>query len=200
MDAVDPGAREVPEVSEVPGASEVSEVPGAHEAPEVSGASTHATAVPLDPEDVAEVADLWQACGLTRPWNPPEDDFLRALHGPASQVLGIRGAQGRVLATVMVGHDGHRGWLYYLAVDPQHRGAGLGRSLVGAAESWLQERGIPKVMLMVRETNTRVLAYYEAQGFSRSSSVVMERWLDEGATPPGAGPSDVTAGSETHRS
>lgn len=157
------------------------------------------TVVALDPEDAVEVADLWQVCGLTRPWNPPEEDFLRARGGPASQVLGIRGAHGSVLATVMVGQEGHRGWLYYLAVDPHHRGAGLGRSLVRAAESWLHDRGIPKVMLMVRETNTQAMAYYEAQGFSQSSSVVMERWLRDGSTPPSADSADGIPGSETSR-
>lgn len=77
----------------------------------------------------------------------------------------------------MVGHDGHRGWIYYVAVAPNLRGQGLGHALVDAAEEWLRERAIPKVMLMVRAANTQVLDFYEEQGFGRSTSVVMERWL-----------------------
>lgn len=133
---------------------------------------------PLGAEDVDAVARLWEACGLTRPWNPPGADFLRAVRGPASDVLGVHDEGGQVIATVMVGHDGHRGWIYYVAVAPNLRGQGLGHALVDAAEEWLRERGIPKVMLMVRAANTQVLDFYEEQGFGRSTSVVMERWLD----------------------
>ncbi|MDN6429529.1 MAG: GNAT family acetyltransferase [Propionibacterium sp.] len=128
--------------------------------------------------DAVEVSSLWQDCGLSRPWNPPEADFLRALGGQASTVLGVRDDGDHVVATVMVGHDGHRGWVYYLAVAPDLRGRGLGRALLAEAEGWLRERGIPKVMLMVRAANTQVLDYYEHLGFGRSTSVVLERWLD----------------------
>lgn len=133
---------------------------------------------PLHPTDADAVAQLWESCGLTRPWNPPEADFLRALGGPASDVLGARDKDDHVIATVMVGHDGHRGWMYYLAVEDALRGRGIGRALVAAAEEWLLSRGIPKVMLMVRAANSQVLDFYEEQGFCRSTSVVMERWLD----------------------
>lgn len=133
---------------------------------------------PLTCDDAESAAELWRACGLTRPWNDPLADFLRAVDGPASQVLGVRDEDGRAVASVMVGHDGHRGWLYYVAVDETLRGRGLGRALVGAAEAWLVARGIPKVMLLVRADNTGVLAYYEGQGFERSDTVLMQKWLD----------------------
>lgn len=133
---------------------------------------------PLRPTDADDVAHLWESCGLTRPWNPPQADFLRALGGQASDVLGVRDEGDHVIATVMVGHDGHRGWMYYLAVDDAHRGQGIGHQLVAAAQEWLLARGIPKIMLMVRAANTQVLDFYEEQGFGRSTSVVMERWLE----------------------
>jgi ribosomal protein S18 acetylase RimI-like enzyme len=77
----------------------------------------------------------------------------------------------------MVGHDGHRGWLYYVATAPQARGAGLGRTLVQAAEQWLQQRGVVKAQLLVREMNTKVVAFYEHLGFEITPRVVMGKWL-----------------------
>ncbi len=71
----------------------------------------------LAPADVADVVELWTQAGLTRPWNDPERDYLRSLAGSTSSVLGVRHGQSLV-GTVMVGHDGHRGWVYYLAVSP----------------------------------------------------------------------------------
>ncbi len=84
----------------------------------------------------------------------------------------------RVVSTVMVGHDGHRGWVYYLAVDPHERGQDLGRRMMRAAEEWLGTRGAVKVQLMVRATNTEVLAFYERVGYSAEDVTVLSRWLD----------------------
>jgi ribosomal protein S18 acetylase RimI-like enzyme len=105
---------------------------------------------------------LWHQVGLTRPWNDPMADLLRAVEGPASTVL----AAGDLDGTVMVGNDGHRAWMYYLAVDPAQQGRGLGRALVSAAEQWAAGRGAPKLMLMVRTSNTAVAGFYEAQGYT----------------------------------
>jgi len=85
----------------------------------------------LSPADVRAAVALWEEAGLTRPWNDADADFLRAVAGPASAVLGTRDG-GNLLATAMVGHDGHRGWVYYLAVSPSAQGAGLGRRLMEA--------------------------------------------------------------------
>jgi ribosomal protein S18 acetylase RimI-like enzyme len=85
---------------------------------------------------------------------------------------------GRVVATVMVGHDGHRGWLYYVAVAPALQGQGIGAQIVAAGEEWLKARGVVKVQLLVRETNTRVVAFYEKLGFEIAPRVVMSKWLD----------------------
>lgn len=120
---------------------------------------------------------LWRDVGLTRPWNDPHDDLARASSGPGSTVLAaVEG--NRVLGTVMVGHDGHRGWLYYLAVAPDVQRRGLGRALEEAAERWLRERGVPKVQLMVRAENADVVAFYRALGYEDARVTVLGRRLD----------------------
>lgn len=128
----------------------------------------------LRPQAVA----LWAAGGLTRPWNDPEADLARALSGPSSTVLAAVAGE-ELVGTVMVGHDGHRGWVYYLAVDPDRRGAGAGCALMAAAEAWLAERDIPKVQLMVRGDNAEVVGWYESLGYADQGVVVLGRFLDE---------------------
>ena len=137
-------------------------------------------AVELSPADASAVVGLWEACGLTRPWNDPVADFTRALGGSASTVLGVRasGADAPLIGTVMVGGDGHRGWVYYLAVDPGLRGQGLGRVLMQAAEDWLREHDLPKIQFMVRRDNDGVIAFYERLGFELQDVVVLGRRLD----------------------
>ena len=126
--------------------------------------------------DVEQVVALWEACGLTRPWNDPHRDVADARRGPTSTVLvGVAG--DRVLSTALAGHDGHRGWLYYVAVDPQQQGSGLGRATVAAAEDWLRDRGVRKVRLMVRYGNEQVLGFYGALGYADSECVVLGRDL-----------------------
>jgi len=126
--------------------------------------------------DVEAAVSIWQEAGLTRPWNPPELDLRRALEGPTSTVLG--GFDGeRLVGTAMVGHDGHRGWVYYLTVAEDQRGSGLGRRLMLAAERWLRERGAVKVQLMVRSTNEAVLGFYEHLGYEDAEVQVRSKWL-----------------------
>jgi ribosomal protein S18 acetylase RimI-like enzyme len=131
----------------------------------------------VDHED--DAVALWRTVRLTRPWNDPHADLTRALANPTSTVLAAEDPGGRLLGTVMVGHDGHRGWVYYLAVHPAHRGHGLGRQLMQASERWLRERGIPKVNLMVRTTNHAVLAFYEALGYEDGEVVVLGKFLSD---------------------
>ncbi|TFC54078.1 GNAT family acetyltransferase [Cryobacterium sp. TMT2-15-1] len=120
---------------------------------------------------------LWIKAGLTRPWNPPELDLQRALDGVTSKVLGAFDVDGRLVGTVMVGHDGHREWVYYLAVDETQRGTGLGRQLMTAAENWLRDHGAVKVQLMVRSTNEAVLGFYEHLGYADSDVQVRAKRL-----------------------
>ena len=77
----------------------------------------------------------------------------------------------------MLGHDGHRGWLYYVASSPRTRGSGIGRQMIQAAEEWLRQRGVLKAQLMVRETNTKVVSFYEHLGFEVTPRVLMSKWL-----------------------
>lgn len=131
----------------------------------------------FEERDRSAVIALWQACNLTRPWNDPDSDISFCLSRAESTIL-VGERDGRVIASVMTGHDGHRGWLYYLAVDPALQKAGLGRAMVRAAEDWLKSRGVPKVMLMVRPENDKVRAFYDALGYTEEPRVIFSRRLD----------------------
>lgn len=132
---------------------------------------------PIAPGEEAEVIALWRACGLTRPWNDPEADLAFARGKPASDVL-VGLLAGRIVASAMVGHDGHRGTMYYVSVDPAHHGTGLGRAIVAAAEAWLLARGVWKANLLVRRGNERVLGFYGELGYAANTSQPLEKWLD----------------------
>ena len=132
----------------------------------------------------ADLIDLWKACDLTRPWNDPDADIDRALANPSSTILLVVECD-RTIGGVMCGYDGHRGWVYYLAASPGHRGTGIGRKLMTAAEDWLKDRGCPKLQLMVRETNTATLGFYDSIGYERQPVEVLGRWLVE---PEGGSP------------
>lgn len=137
---------------------------------------------PATADDQASVVALWQACGLTRPWNDPVADFARAVAGAESAVLVMRGSaidgtEDAILGSVMVGFDGHRGWVYYLAVAPDRQRGGIGRALMGVAEEWLRTRGAPKIQLMVREDNVAALGFYEALGLERQKVVTLGRFI-----------------------
>lgn len=124
--------------------------------------------------DVEAVVALWQACGLTRPWNDPYRDIAFARDSETSTVLVLE-REGRIAATVMAGHDGHRGMLYYVAVDPARQGQGLGKAAVRAAEEWLGQRGVWKVNLLVRAENAAVKGFYEALGYEVNPVLCMAR-------------------------
>ncbi|WP_065751532.1 GNAT family acetyltransferase [Bradyrhizobium paxllaeri] len=127
--------------------------------------------------DVATVIALWQACGLTRPWNDPAADIALARREPNSTVLIGRDGDA-IVATAMVGHDGHRGWVYYVASDPALRAKGFGRAIMNAAEDWLRAAGMPKLQLMVRRENAGVAAFYQSIGYEEAQTVVFAKWLD----------------------
>lgn len=117
----------------------------------------------MEEGDVDDVIALWDAAGVSRPWNDPARDLAFARLNPHSTVL--VGLTDRLVASVMVGEDGHRGWVYYLAVDPAHRGAGHGRAMMDAAERWLVRRGVWKLQLLVREDNAEAKGFYERHGY-----------------------------------
>ena len=128
-------------------------------------------------DDIASVAALWQRCGLTRPWNDPAADIALARSGPNATVL-VGRDDSRLVASVLVGHDGHRGWVYYVAVDPDCRHKGYGRLIMDAAEGWLRGRGIEKMQLMVRPDNREVQAFYQSLGYFEQQRIIFAKWLD----------------------
>lgn len=132
---------------------------------------------PIADSDVPAVIALWQRCELTRPWNDPAADIAQARRGDNAEVL-VGRKDETIVATAMVGHDGHRGWVYYVAVDPAHRGRHFGRNIMAAAEDWLRQRGIAKLMLLVRGDNTKVKAFYETLDYARQDRVIYAKWLD----------------------
>ena len=138
---------------------------------------------PITDADIEAVVALWQRCGLTRPWNDPASDIALARRGANATILIGRAAE-RIVASAMVGHDGHRGWVYYVAVDPNAQGKDYGRTIMAAAEDWLRQQGVTKAMLMVRPDNKQVEAFYDKLGYDVQERVIYAKWLDgRGMTP-----------------
>ena len=125
---------------------------------------------PYQPNDETGVIDLWNRCGLTREWNDPKKDIARKLSvQPEWFLVGVRNDQ--VIASVMVGYEGHRGWINYLAVDPDHQRTGYGRAMMAEAERILLDLGCPKINLQIRKDNQEAIAFYERIGFTDDSVV-----------------------------
>lgn len=126
--------------------------------------------------DERAVVGLWKACGLTRPWNDPHRDIARKLLVRRDLFL-VAVDAGAIVGTVMVGYDGHRGWINYLAVAPAHQRRGLGRTLMAEAEALLLREGCPKVNLQVRAGNEGVVAFYRRLGYDVEEMVSMGKRL-----------------------
>lgn len=131
---------------------------------------------PFREADEAQVVSLWQACGLTRPWNDPHKDIARKLQVQRELFL-VAEEDGRIVASVMAGYEGHRGWVNYLAVEPAYRRGGLGARLMRRVEQELLARGCPKLSLLVRTSNTEVLAFYRALGYAQDEAVPLGKRL-----------------------
>ena len=129
------------------------------------------------PADEQAVISLWERCGLVMPWNDPRRDIETKLSSQAELFL-VSEIGTRVAGTVMAGFDGHRGWVYYLGVDPDRRGHGIGRQLMQAVESRLQKLGCPKINLQIRDSNHQVVSFYERLGFRVEDLVSMGRRID----------------------
>jgi ribosomal protein S18 acetylase RimI-like enzyme len=132
---------------------------------------------PITDADVPHVIALWQRCGLTRPWNDPAADIALARRGSNAAIL-IGRADAAIVASALVGHDGHRGWVYYVAVDPDHQKKDYGRAIMAAAEDWLGAQGIEKIMLMVRPDNHQVRAFYDRLGYATQERIIYAKWFD----------------------
>ena len=127
--------------------------------------------------DLVAVIGLWDRTGLIFPQNDPREDIAFARESGHGNVLVLEEA-GALIGAVMVGHDGHRGWIYYLCVDPEQQKDGKGESLVRAAEQWLKSRGVRKLELQIRDTNTAVKDFYQKIGYEHEPVTIMARWLD----------------------
>lgn len=128
------------------------------------------------PDDEAAVISLWEACGLTRPWNDPRLDIARKLTVQA-ELFFVGELDGRIVASAMAGYEGHRGWVNYLAVHPSVQKQSLGRQLMTHIEAELLARGCPKINLQVRSTNAAVLAFYARLGYGQDEVVSLGKRL-----------------------
>lgn len=120
--------------------------------------------------DEASLIGLWERCQLTRPWNDPRKDISRKLNGQPNWLL-VGLVDDEIVASVMVGYDGHRGWINYLAVDPACRRQGLGRLLMQDVERRLLALGCPKINLQVRIDNSQAIGFYESIGYTQDAVV-----------------------------
>ncbi|MEH3087134.1 MAG: GNAT family acetyltransferase [Xylophilus ampelinus] len=146
---------------------------------------------PFRDADTEAVVGLWRACGLLRPWNDPYRDIdrKRAVQpelflvgiGEDADPRGVTGpggpVEGPVVASAMAGYDGHRGWLYYLAVAPGRQRLGHGRALVAHVERLLTARGCPKLSLQVRSGNASVIDFYRRLGYLQDEAVGLGKRL-----------------------
>ena len=126
--------------------------------------------------DQYDVIDLWVQCGLVVPQNDPGRDIKRKLKmNPEWFLVGEH--DGNIIATCMIGYEGHRGWINYLAVAPRYRRRGFATRLMREAERILHQAGCPKINLQVRTSNTDVIEFYEAIGYSIDAVVSMGKRL-----------------------
>ena len=132
---------------------------------------------PFRIEDEAAVIALWRQCDLVRSWNDPHRDIQRKLAvRPDLFLVGL--LEEKIVACVMAGYEGHRGWLNYLAVAPEHQRHGLARALVAEAERLLRAEGCPKINLQVRPTNTQVLEFYQRLGYAVEGAISLGKRLE----------------------
>ena len=137
---------------------------------------------PFQPGEEGDVITLWDRCGLLRSWNDPREDIARKLRvQPELFLVGV--IDSRLVATVMAGYEGHRGWVNYLAVAPEIRREGYGRKMMDEAERRLRDLGCPKVSLQIRRVNGDVTAFYEQLGYKEDEVISMGKRLvhDRGA-------------------
>ncbi|HEX6529963.1 MAG TPA: GNAT family acetyltransferase [Burkholderiales bacterium] len=131
---------------------------------------------PFQRGDEAAVISLWEECQLARPWNDPRKDIARKLAVQPELFL-VGTVEGEIVATVMAGYEGHRGWVNYLAVAPRARRRGHARALMQRVEQLLLERGCPKLSLLVRNSNPEAIAFYRRLGYAQDDSVSLGKRL-----------------------
>jgi ribosomal protein S18 acetylase RimI-like enzyme len=127
---------------------------------------------PYQPTDETAVVNLWTACGLTRPWNDPHKDIARKLQVQPELLL-VGTLDDQLVASVMAGFDGHRGWVNYLAVSPNHQMKGYARQMMGRVQERLKALGCPKLNLQIRSSNESVIEFYKRLGYVQDDVVSM---------------------------
>jgi ribosomal protein S18 acetylase RimI-like enzyme len=145
---------------------------------DIKSAKTEApvTIRPYRPRDEEALVRLWQACGLTRPWNDPRRDIARKqMVQPELLLVALK--EDALVGSLMGGYDGHRGWAYYLAVLPEHQNQGIARRMMRALETALQKLGCPKLNLMVRTTNTAAQGFYQRLNYNRDEVLTLSKRL-----------------------
>lgn len=132
---------------------------------------------PYRTDDEESLVSLWQVCELTVPWNNPHKDIARKLQvQPELFLVGI--LDSRLIATVMGGYDGHRGWINYLAVHPDFQGKGYGQEIMNSVETGLREMGCPKINLQIRTVNDKIASFYQKLGFTNDQVVSMGKRME----------------------
>ena len=133
---------------------------------------------PFQKEDETALVALWRICELIVPWNNPHKDIARKLKiQPELFLVGM--LDSLLIASVMGGFEGHRGWINYLAVHPNFQGLGYGQKMMESVESELRKRGCPKINLQIRPGNDRVMAFYQKLGFKDDKVLSMGKRLEE---------------------
>lgn len=131
---------------------------------------------PHQPADQDALIALWEACGLTRPWNKPQRDIARKLSvNPDWLIVGEH--RGQLVASAMFGYDGHRGWVNYLAVAPAFQRRGWARALMTHGEALMRAVGCPKINLQVRRDNAAALGFYQALGYGQDEVLSLGKRL-----------------------
>lgn len=128
--------------------------------------------------DEKQIINLWSECDLTVPWNNPKRDIERKMNDSPSLFL-VGEVEGRVVCSCMAGYDGHRGWIYYLAVNRDYRREGIASRIVREAENRLLEIGCPKIDLMVRRSNKDAVSFYNKMGYGDDPVIVLSKRLYE---------------------
>jgi ribosomal protein S18 acetylase RimI-like enzyme len=131
---------------------------------------------PYADADQAQVVALWQTCELTRPWNDPVKDIARKQQVRPEWFL-VGELDGQVIASVMFGYEGHRGWMNYLAVAPQYQSKGYAHALIETGEALLLAAGCPKISLQVRSSNAKVIAFYQSLGYAQDEAISLGKRL-----------------------
>ena len=128
--------------------------------------------------DQNDMVELWSVCGLLRPWNNPLEDIRLCVTTPSSELV-VAEFEDQLIGSAMLGHDRHRGWVYYLAVHPNWQRNGIGRSLMSYAEQWMGQRRLPKIQAMIRADNLPVRGFYRRLGYQDNDVQVVEKFLNE---------------------